>query len=142
MMKSVALAIYSRIIVLLLAIIFGNFGSAYDISSDSPFIAWDAVYFRKLAATGSWDYEHEFAFFPGYPLFVRGLAAVLHVLNLNLTWDTIILLSGLTISNVSFIMASGMLYKLSIQLKMSEKFSRLTRLAFILNPSAIFMSSL
>ena len=139
------LAIISRLLVLFLAIVFGKFGSAYDNSSSSPFISWDAVYFKKLALTGSWDYEHEFAFFPGYPLLVRGLAGAVYMIlgpTLPCSWDSLILYCGLAISNISFILATIMLYKLSKQLKMSEKFCQLTCLAYILNPSAIFLSSM
>jgi phosphatidylinositol glycan class V len=126
----------------LVAYIFGTFGQSYDVSSNSPFISWDAVYFQKLASTGTWDYEHEFAFFPGYPLLVKGLATVLMIFQSRLSWDALILLSGLVISNVSFVMAVAMLYKLSKHLKMSEKICRLTALAFILNPCSIFMSTM
>jgi phosphatidylinositol glycan class V len=136
------MAIYSRIAILLLAYIFGSFAQSYDVSSNSPFISWDAVYFNKLASTGTWDYEHEFAFFPGYPLLVRGAATALNLVQSRLSWDALILCSGLAISNASFVMAVAMLYKLSKHLNMSEKICRLTVLAFILNPCSIFMSTM
>jgi phosphatidylinositol glycan class V len=135
------IAIYSRITVLFLTFVFGTFGQSYDVSSNSSFIAWDAVYFKKLASTGTWDYEHEFAFFPGYPLLVRCVASAASTI-VNVPWDSLIIVSGLAISNISFVMAVAMIYKLSKQLQMSEKICRLTALAYILNPSSVFMSSM
>ncbi|GLE02880.1 hypothetical protein PINS_up011744 [Pythium insidiosum] len=48
----------------------------------SAFGNWDGVYFAHIATTG-YDYEHVHAFFPLYPLLIRGVRALLTPLALH-----------------------------------------------------------
>lgn len=41
--------------------------SAFESSSTSATVVWDSVYFDRIAQCG-YEYEHFYAFFPGWPL--------------------------------------------------------------------------
>ncbi|GBB99100.1 hypothetical protein RclHR1_03410013 [Rhizophagus clarus] len=110
------------------------------------FLRWDAFYFTHIGEEG-YIYEQEHAFFPLLPLLARGLTnSVFLPLGYFLTYRQIILLSGVLITNVSFILASINLYKLTLLIfnnkEKCEKYALVTSIFYILTPSCMFMSTM
>ncbi|RHZ83134.1 hypothetical protein Glove_99g42 [Diversispora epigaea] len=106
------------------------------------FLRWDSFYFLHIAEEG-YVFEQSNAFFPFYPLLIRGLGnSVFLPLKSILSYKQIMLLSGVLISNISFILASINLYKLSIKLFNDEKFAFITAIFYIITPSCVFMSAI
>ncbi|CAG8577406.1 5125_t:CDS:2, partial [Diversispora eburnea] len=87
------------------------------------FLRWDSFYFLHIAEEG-YVFEQANAFFPFYPLLIRGLG------------------NSVLISNISFVLASMNLYKLSIKLFHDEKFAFITAIFYIITPSCVFMSAM
>ena len=85
--ESIRFAIMTRLLVVSLVVIASSFGDDYDTSSElygncskTPvnkalfsFLRWDAVHFVEIAKHG-YQYEHQFAFFPGFPSILKMLA--------------------------------------------------------------------
>ncbi|GET65973.1 mannosyltransferase [Rhizophagus irregularis] len=110
------------------------------------FLRWDAFYFTHISEEG-YVYEQEHAFFPLLPLLARGLSnSVFLPLGYFLTYRQILLLSGVLIANVSFILASINLYKLTLLIfnnkEKYEKYALVTSIFYILTPSCMFMSTM
>ena len=161
------IACFSRIFILSLTLFGFLAGVSYDSSSKAlfefhnknstileSFIRWDSVYFLSIAQRG-YAYEQEFAFFPGYPILMRIVMSCLHVLSkklvlilisyvewTNLTDLHISILSGLLVSNISFVLSAIVLYKLGLIVLKDEKSAFISTLFWILNPSGVFLSSL
>ncbi|KND00381.1 GPI-anchor transamidase GPI18 [Spizellomyces punctatus DAOM BR117] len=104
----------------------------------APFVRWDAVYFLKIAEAG-YTYEHEFAFFPGLPLLMRALSAILP--SCGLERRTILMLMGVTISNVAFVGAAVVLYRLGCRL-LNERLAFTAAILFCVTPAGLFMSAI
>ncbi|KAG0238296.1 hypothetical protein BGW41_008209 [Actinomortierella wolfii] len=105
------------------------------------FIRWDAFYFTHIAEKG-YVFEQEHAFFPLMPVLARLIAKpVSPLLQGILTYQQLIVISGILIANISFIIAAVQLYRLSRQLFRDEKFAFLTGVLYTLTPSGIFMSA-
>ena len=125
---------------------------------------WDAVYFFNIAKRG-YEFEQEFAFFPGYPFIMRVLGLfLLHSLKYLLyfltfmspeiatemipaldhpyCYDLALQSAGLFISNTAFILAAVMVYRLAISLSFRPKSCKFAALLFCVSPASIFLSSL
>ncbi|KAI9594817.1 GPI mannosyltransferase 2 [Syncephalis fuscata] len=108
----------------------------------SVYLRWDAFYFLHIAEEG-YLFEQEHAFFPLLPGLVRLLAAtVFYPLHYVLSHRMVLLMSGIVISNLSFILAACSLYRLSIAVFNDRRFAFLSAALFCLAPSAMFMSSI
>lgn len=90
----------------------------------SPFIKWDAIHYLDIARDG-YQKDYQFAFFPLFPFIIRTFSRFLHwLININLVggnladkcWllspDDLLVISGIFVSNVSFIMSAWILHKL------------------------------
>ncbi|KAG2202461.1 hypothetical protein INT47_013077 [Mucor saturninus] len=146
-------AVTSRLITIGLAILTYYFTGSYDSSAEiqlettskhvlNVFLRWDALYFLHIAEHG-YIYEQETAFFPVLPLLSRALThSVFLPLRQILGTKYTLLLSGVTIANVSFVLAAGALYKLTLALLPGNKrLAYMSSIAFCLSPPAMFMSS-
>ncbi|KAF9167727.1 hypothetical protein BGX20_011522 [Mortierella sp. AD010] len=91
------------------------------------FLRWDSFYFVHIAEKG-YVFEQEHAFFPLVPALM------------TLISNTI--LAGVLVANVSFIIGSVQLYKLTNTLFGREKFAFLSAMLYVLTPSGIFMSAM
>ncbi|GAA5811563.1 hypothetical protein MFLAVUS_005002 [Mucor flavus] len=154
MLKKVySVAIASRLITIALAIASYLFTGSYDSSAEiqletsshhvlNVFLRWDALYFLHIAEHG-YVYEQETAFFPLMPLLARALSNTVFLpLQSILGIKYTLLLSGVTIANVSFVLAAGALYKLTLALlPRNQKLAYVSSIAFCLSPPAMFMSS-
>ncbi|KAI8972719.1 GPI mannosyltransferase 2 [Pilobolus umbonatus] len=143
----------SRLITIVLGVlsyfIAGSYDSSAEIQLESsshhpllPFLRWDGLYFLDIAEHG-YVYEQATAFFPGVPFMSRVLAYTVYLpLQTYIGLRHTLLLSGITLSNVSFVLAAGALYKLTLTLLPNNKrLSALSAIAFCLSPPAMFMSS-
>ena len=144
--KVFRLAVYSRILTLLLGAIFDSAIEDYDrtghleIPSSNMigvlygFAKWDGVYFLRIA---QFSYEHEqmHAFFPGYPFLIRWLTYFFG----QDSYESYVL-SGLLISNICFIAAAIYLYKLS-SLVLNEQQAFVSSVLFCFSACSVFMSA-
>ncbi|CAG8489473.1 13198_t:CDS:2 [Ambispora gerdemannii] len=110
------------------------------------FLRWDAFYFLHLAEEG-YVYEQEHAFFPLFPILVRGIANFIKLFPLISTFivsyeRTVLLVIGVLLSNFFFVAAAVAIYNLSIAIFHNKRFAWITAIFYILSPSCIFMSSL
>jgi hypothetical protein len=105
---------------------FGYFGNLLA----APFARWDSAWYLSIAHGG---YDHSAArtaFFPLYPLALRGLGAVIGS-------D---LIAGVLISLVAFAIALVLLYRL-VALELDERVARVTVMLIAFCPMAYFFSA-
>ncbi|KAL9550245.1 hypothetical protein MBANPS3_004811 [Mucor bainieri] len=154
MLKQVySFAIASRLVTIGLAIATYFFTGSYDSSGEiqletsakcvlNVFLRWDALYFLHIAEKG-YVYEQETAFFPVMPLLAKLLANTVFLPLQSLLGNRYtLLLSGVTVANVSFVLAAGALYKLTLAvLPKNKQLAYVSSIAFCLSPPAMFMSS-
>ncbi|KAG7399528.1 hypothetical protein PHYBOEH_008653 [Phytophthora boehmeriae] len=141
--RVVKFAVASRVSVVLLALATSVVVTPYDTSSHlqagafylSSLANWDGVYFSHIARHG-YDYEHFHAFFPMYPLLARWLGLLL-----PLDSTSAVLVSGLIISNVSFVLSAVFLYRLGCIVLKDEVVARRAAYLFCIAPSSVFMSA-
>jgi hypothetical protein len=96
----------------------------------APFARWDSVWYLAIAQGG---YDHQAArtaFFPLYPLLMRGLGIVI---GSNL-------LAGICISLAAFLAALVLLYRL-VALELDDELARITVLLIAFCPMAYFFSA-
>jgi hypothetical protein len=96
----------------------------------SPFARWDSVWYLAIAQGG---YDHEAsrtAFFPLYPLLVRGVGIVIGS-------D---LVAGVLISLVAFMVAMVLLYRL-VALELDHELARIAVMLIAFCPMAYFFSA-
>lgn len=75
----------------------------------APFARWDALYFLQIATNG-YQYEHQHAFFPLFPLLIRFGALGLHKA-VGLSMMSGALLTGVAISNICHLFFAANIYK-------------------------------
>jgi Mannosyltransferase (PIG-V) len=96
----------------------------------APFARWDSVWYLQIAQSG---YDHQAArtaFFPLYPLLMRGLGVVIGS-------D---LVAGICISLAAFLVALVLLYRL-VALELDAELARITVLLIAFCPMAYFFSA-
>jgi phosphatidylinositol glycan class V len=131
--RILAVALSSRAFVLCLTICFHSLATSYDTSSElntkcltnhsihseeaeargplDRYITWDSVHFVRIAECG-YEYEQSFAFFPALPLVMRALSStLLRPVRGLLGWRGTLWLSGVLLSNSSFIASAIFLYR-------------------------------
>ena len=96
-----------------------------------PLRHWDGLWYRLVADRGYGFHEANAAFWPAFPLSMRGLSRIT-----GLGFD----LSGFLIANASFALALILLYRL-IGLDFSEKISRKSLWALALFPTSLFFTA-
>jgi Mannosyltransferase (PIG-V) len=105
---------------------FGYFGNLLA----APFARWDSVWYLAIAHGG---YDHDptrTAFFPLYPLVLRGLGLVI-------SSD---LIAGVVVSLITFAIALGLLYRLSA-LELDDERARIAVMLIAFCPMAYFFSA-
>lgn len=104
-------------------------------------LRWDAHYFMNIAVYG-YVFENTLAFFPGFPLCIRMVGAVLQPLckdYLNIV--SIYLISSVLINIILFVLAARSLYYLTHKTLNDEKLAFLAASLFTLNPASIFFTA-
>lgn len=100
---------------------------------------WDAEHFLFIAGRG-YLYEHNFAFFPLFPLILRFLAAtVLCPLWVFLTLHGRLLLAVALGNSILFVLSAVALYRLSHLVLQDRKLSLVAVLMYCLTPANVFM---
>lgn len=105
--------------------------------NDSLFLRWDAFHFGHIAKE-FYVYEHEWAFFPGLPLFIMRLGAfVLHWLGIlqsssPFTWGNVLKSGALLVTTTG---ANTTLYELTLRLTGSPQMALLSSLLSLLPSS-------
>ncbi|KAI8077838.1 GPI mannosyltransferase 2 [Halteromyces radiatus] len=152
-----AFATVTRFITVLLGILSYIYTGSYDTSteivlSSNPalhyfnflniFARWDAIYFVHIAKHG-YVYEQETAFFPLLSYLTRYLSQTVFLpLQSILGEQYTIVFIGALISNVSFVLAAGYLYKLTRSIyPTNTKLATYSSIAFCLSPPSMFMSA-
>ncbi|KAI8848723.1 GPI mannosyltransferase 2 [Chytridium lagenaria] len=150
-------AAFSRVMVLVIARLVSRIGTDYDTSAELsftdhdpardmsiaevlPFIRWDSIYFLAISQR-EYVYEHEHAFFPGYPMLNRILAFVMT--GSGKTPSALVFgVAGVIVSNAAFLFAAIFLYRLSLMVLKHKGIAGVSAILFCLNPASIFMSSM
>lgn len=101
---------------------------------------WDAVYFVRVCECG-YEQERFFAFFPGLPLAMRGLARPLAVMLPALSLRATCSLAGLLLSFAACVAAAAGLYRLGEVLLRDAGAARRAALLFCVNPASPFYSA-
>ena len=90
---------------LLIDVLFGGFDN------------WDSQYYLYIAKYG-YNYQRCHAFFPLYPLLIRSVGSVLFLTPLGslVPYWSILVISGVIISNATFVLSAGLLYQLTLEI--------------------------
>ncbi|KAM9116476.1 GPI mannosyltransferase 2 isoform 1-T3 [Pangshura tecta] len=102
---------------------------------------WDAEHFLFIAEHG-YLYEHNFAFFPVYPLSVRAVAEVtLWPLQGLLCLRSRLLLSAVLLNALLSVLAAAVLYELGCMVLHCRRMAFLSAVLFCLTPANVFMTA-
>ena len=86
---------------------------------------WDSQYYLYIAERGykyellyHHQYEQRYAFFPLYPLLIRSVGSVLFLTPLGslVPYWSILVISGVIVSNTVFVLSAGLLYQLTLEM--------------------------
>eukprot|EP01029_Cantina_marsupialis_P006021 TRINITY_DN165509_c0_g1_i1.p1 TRINITY_DN165509_c0_g1~~TRINITY_DN165509_c0_g1_i1.p1 ORF type:complete len:465 (-),score=49.89 TRINITY_DN165509_c0_g1_i1:194-1588(-) len=142
-------AILSRVVVLaILGLCHALFPHHHDWSdiefSFNPYLRgfanWDGLHFLGIVQNG-YNRETSFAFFPGLPKCIEFMSKVLQ--SCGMMSQTAILLAGVLISNISFILAAVVLFKLSQKIfGRNSKIPSISTLLFCINPASVFFTAI
>jgi hypothetical protein len=100
----------------------------------SPLARWDAVWYLRIADSGYGGSDARAAFFPLYPLLVRGLATPFGAS------PGALLLAAYAISLAAFLAALTLLYRL-VSLELGRPLARPTLLLLAVFPAALFFGA-
>jgi GPI mannosyltransferase 2 len=103
------------------------------------FTRWDAAHYLSIAS-GGYSYEQALAFFPAYPFFLRILTDVFPT-EMSIQKDTILILTGLVVSNFLFVGSTVVFSYLCTDFGLSSRQSILALLLFCFNPASVFFST-
>lgn len=118
-----------------------------------PFTRWDAAHFLSIALTGGYPSLPSHAFFPLYPLLVRGLACLLSFSSAPSL--AVLVAAALLVTNIAFFMATLALHELTRRVVTGNEGRRTTRreedamervaflsaLLYICSPASIFYTT-
>jgi len=102
------------------------------------FTHWDSVFFLEIAQHG-YRFDQFFAFLPGYPLAIRALASFAPI---ELSKRNALVLSGFLVSNVSFVIAAVLLFRLGEGVLRDRKLAFRAAILFCITPASVFCSSI
>ncbi|CAN6902261.1 unnamed protein product [Brassica oleracea] len=160
-------AIFSRLLVLFLTILWRSFLQPYDTSAvinppclhheevteKSPplnavsktlenSVVWDSVYFLRISQCG-YEYEQTYAFLPLLPFFISLLSRTVFAPLVSLIGlRAVMVLSGYVVSNLAFVFAAIYLFRVSVIVLKDAEASFRASVMFCFNPASIFYSSI
>ncbi|OII73427.1 uncharacterized protein cubi_02639 [Cryptosporidium ubiquitum] len=163
--RVIFLAVFSRLLCVLISFLtndlFSNIRNTgilhlyLDNSQDSEntltwklfksFINWDGEYYLRLSYYNDYEYEHQHAFLPLYPILVNQISKVISCF--NKTSILVNMIVGTLLSNLAFVIASVGLYLFQCELFSKIKiknvvFPGISTLFFLFPSSNIFNSSM
>lgn len=149
--RIIALSLTSRVVTISIAILSDFFlcdHKATDVTEFKislgtcwlTFIKWDAAHFLNIAKYG-YQHEFEFVFFPLFPTMIGNIARYASQQTL-ISFEKCLILSGVIISNVSFILSAIILMKIVERLPISRNHKLCTLLCFCFSPANIFFSTI
>ena len=97
----------------LIEVLFGGFDNW-----DSQYYLYNAEHGYKYVLLYHHQYEQRYAFFPLYPLLIRFVGSVLFLTPLGslVPYWSILVISGVIISNAAFVLSAGLLYQLTLEM--------------------------
>jgi len=105
------------------------------------FRRWDAVYFLHIAEHG-YTYENTLAFFPLFPLIVRGIAnSSLFPLQYCMSYASVLLIGATLVNIVCFVLSATTLYELGRIMLGSDALAYRAAQFYCINPASIFFSA-
>ena len=105
------------------------------------FLRWDAQYFIHIAEYG-YTHENTLAFFPLFPLLVRGIGNVIHIpLQIFCNYHSCLLLAAFGLNFFLFVKTSVIFFKLSKEVLSNEILAYKAAILFCINPASIFFSA-
>ncbi|XP_054724420.1 GPI mannosyltransferase 2-like [Uloborus diversus] len=108
----------------------------------SGFSRWDAQYFLHIALYG-YTHENTLAFFPLFPISLRGTTKIISTSFLGILDElNCALISGVFINSIFFALSAVFLYKLTNCIFQSEILALSSALTYCFNPASIFFSAL
>ncbi|CAI0474909.1 unnamed protein product [Linum tenue] len=162
-------AIASRILLLVLILLWRNLVSSYDTSSPlnpeclssnseshqegnvllprlgsavEDSVVWDGVYFVRIAQCG-YEYEQSYAFLPLLPVLMSILSRTIFAPLVPLIgFRAVLSLAGYAVNNVAFVFAAVYLYRLSVLILDNTQVALTASVLFCFNPASIFYSSI
>lgn len=159
--KVLWIAIFSRLFVLLLQLIFnillpdhdaGVFISPINSNETISFFdkiintlfggltRWDAQYFIHIARYG-YTYENTLAFFPLYPMSVRCTSRILKKFLFNLNDNSVIIVAAVLINFICFVKSAVILYDLSRKVLGDKTTAYKAAILYCINPASIFFTA-
>src|SRR5215204_5758710 len=100
----------------------------------APLARWDSVWYLRIADSGYGDSAPRAAFFPLYPLLVRGLATPFGAS------EAALLLAAYTLSLAAFLAALFLLHRLT-ELELGRRLARPTLLLLAVFPAAVYFGA-
>jgi len=105
------------------------------------FRRWDAIYFLHIAEHG-YTYENTLAFFPLFPLIVRGVAnSALYLLQYCMSYASVLLVSATIVNVVCFVLSAMTLYELGRVVLGSDVLAYRAAQFYCINPASVFFSA-
>ena len=105
---------------------------------------WDSEYYIMIAEHGHL-YEQSLAFFPLLPWVMNMTSSIVYsctgLSRMTIPARSMNLIMGWAVSNVAFLLATILLYQLTLKVFGSSKMAAMTSLLFVINPASVFMSS-
>ncbi|KAE8670506.1 Transferase, putative isoform 2 [Hibiscus syriacus] len=164
--KVLKAAIFSRLLLLVLTILWRSLLTPYDTSAPlnptclhnpSSFppplllslasaiengVVWDSVYFVRIAQCG-YEYEQFYAFLPLLPVCIFAFSRTVFAPLVPLIgYRAVLALSGYVVCNVAFIFAAIYFYKLSVIILKDPNAALQASVLFCFNPASVFYSSI
>lgn len=109
------------------------------------FTRWDAAHYLKISQEG-YIAEQSFVFLPIFPMTIRYIAILLRActsLEDLFTSEQILVISGVVVSNVSFVLSALVLMRICDDIfNLPSRVTRISILLFSFNPASVFFSAI
>ena len=105
------------------------------------FRRWDAIYFLHIAEYG-YTYENTLAFFPLFPLIVRGVAnSALFPLQYFMSYASVLLIGAVIVNIMCFVLSAMTFYELGRIVLGNDALAYRAAQFYCINPASVFFSA-